>query len=343
MKHENLPKVTLIVPTYKRPGLLTECLASIHEQTFDDFLVLVCDNSPEREAFDIVASLQDDRFHYVPRKQNLGIFGNAIAGFQQAQSDYVMEVDDDDRLYPEALEILIRPLLADPDLTLSFADLDVVDDDGRVLTGVARTDFVPDRPGLTEGIQRPFTELAARGRIFMMAAVIRRDAVDWSAIPPSVATAYDRYLALVAAREGKAAYYVGRSVAAYRVHVDGDTVFHASHQLAGALEALRLERPLVDDEARRVLDAEIVRLRVVLMWALSGERGWRAGLREALALVRPRDLAWLFSLGVTDYLPRRMNGGKCGAFSRERRKWRRTRKAVAPNDSVTGEGGQLRL
>lgn len=336
VNHRTPPALTLIVPTYKRPDLLRECLASIQGQTFADFVVLVCDNSPEREASDVVDSLGDERFRYVPRERNLGIFGNAIAGFQEAQTDYVMEVDDDDRLYPEALAALMAPLLADPSLALSFADLDVIDDDDHILSGVARTDFVPDRPGLMHGIQRPFTALAARGRIFMMAAVIRRDAVDWSAVPATVATAYDRHLALAAAREGRAAYYVDRRVAAYRVHVRGDTVSHASHQLSGALEALRLERARADFTSRRVLDAEIVRTRVVLMWAMSTEHGWRAGAREAVALARPRELAWLFRVGITDYLPRRMSGRQRGALARERRKRRRTRSAVSPTDQAAG-------
>ena len=75
------PRVTIVVPTYRRPALLRESLEAIRAQGFSDYVALVCDNSPDREAAAVVAALGDERFQYVPREENLGILGNAVSGF----------------------------------------------------------------------------------------------------------------------------------------------------------------------------------------------------------------------------------------------------------------------
>ena len=39
-----MPKISLIIPTFRRYQLLTEALQSVQEQTFQDFEVIVVDD-----------------------------------------------------------------------------------------------------------------------------------------------------------------------------------------------------------------------------------------------------------------------------------------------------------
>lgn len=268
--------VTVIVPTYKRPEMLAQCLASVAAQDYPHFVALVCDNSPEREGAAVVADMQDPRFRYCPRERNLGILGNAVQGFADAETTWVMEVDDDDLLHPHCLSSLMRPLLADPGLAVSFANVDVIDKSGRVLPPEERRAFLrPDR-GIATGAYRPFTDLAVQGLVYLVAAVLRRDAVDWAAIPSESGPAYDRYIAVAAARGDVGAYYLDEVVMAYRVHLSADSVMHESRQVRGAIAALQAAARFVPTRSRRAFAEELGYQRLLLARALIHERDRRS-------------------------------------------------------------------
>lgn len=308
MTSETDATVTIVVPTYKRPGMLADCLRSIAAQTYEQFVVFVCDNSPEQEARTVVEAFEDRRFTYHPRERNLGIFANAIGGFRAARTAFVMEVDDDDMLHANALASLVQPLLDDSEVTVAFGDLDVLDSSGRVLTGPERGFFIPDRPGLIEGRQEPFLRLAARGHIFLMSALIRRSAVNFESVPDKVGTAYDRFLTLAAARGGAAAYYVDRPLTQYRVHADADGYRNSAAQFAGALVSLKLEGSRATGEDINVFEAEIARLRLMRCRASLHQGEFLLLARDIRGLLAPRAVVATARLITNDVIPRRILG-----------------------------------
>ncbi len=250
------PLVSIIVPTYRRPALLRRSLAAIQNQTMPNFEVLVCDNGADSDTHAVVDDLHDTRFRYLPREQNLGILRNAMAGFQAARAALVMEVDDDDLLLPRCLDVLVRPFLDDPDIVLSSARI------RRVYTATAdlTTDRVNRQPpedppaeddhepapvlatdDLPLGKQRPFTRTAASGATPLISTMIRKDAVDWSSVPDSVATSYDLHVVLAAARGATAAFYSREVVAVYQQHEEADGIVHRIEQLRGAVATYEQE------------------------------------------------------------------------------------------------------
>lgn len=328
------PVLTIVVPTFRRPELLSQCLASIVRQDFRSYVVLVCDNSPGREGEPVVAELADERFVYCPRPRNLGILQNAVQGFVDATTPWVMEVDDDDLLHPHCLSALMRPLLADPELILSFGNVEVIDWDGNALTPAERAVFLrPDR-GLRPGVHRPFTDLAVQGLIYMIAAVVRRDAVDWAAIPTRAGPAYDRFIGMAAARGQAGAYYVDETVMSYRVHRGADTVTHESRQIQGAIAAIDEASRFVPARSDRVFQEELGYQRILLVRSLLQERR----LRDALAVARDvrggRAARGLVDAVRSTY--RRhgsLNGLLAGVVLRGRR--RRASLGQAPGDTVS--------
>lgn len=300
------PLVTIVVPTYKRPDLLIECLRAISQQTFTNFTVLVCDNSSDAEGRSVVESLHDGRFRYVARDQNLGMLKNVVLGFMAATTELVMEVDDDDILYPRCLEFLTAPFGEHADLAIVFGDLVVIDDNREVMPRHRRVKHLPSLEFLEEGRHQPFTDLAAYGYLFLMASVFRRDCIDLSAIPASAATAYDRYVTLAASRNDSAAYFVREPVMAYRVHERSDGLRFTTQCLRGALDVLTREVPLATPQSRKLIEMEIVRtrLRLVRAFNASGER--RDARREARRLLSVPGLKALTYMSVRQYLPQRL-------------------------------------
>lgn len=104
----NVPAVSLVVPAYSRVHFLRECLVSIRHQTFSDWECIVVDDaSPVGEAIhSVVEEMQDVRFRYIRRTHNGGPAAARNTGVRAARADYFICVDEDDRLAPQAVEVL---------------------------------------------------------------------------------------------------------------------------------------------------------------------------------------------------------------------------------------------
>lgn len=240
------PQVSVVVPTYKRPHFLAQALASARQQSLSDIEILVCDNGADRETADVVRACGDERIHYIPRPQNLGMLRNAMLGFSQAQADLVMKLDDDDLLRPNALDLLSAPLIDDLSVGLSFGGVALIDEhNSPLLTMTDALDSDSGRATFLEGRIAPATGMVARGGVQLAGAMLRRDVVDWERVPKAVATAYDFYLALTAVEDGQAAYFVDHTVIDYRIHSGSDTQQRIGEQLLGACGVL--ERALTGD------------------------------------------------------------------------------------------------
>lgn len=231
--------VSIVIPTRSRPRFLRAALGSALNQTHTAVQVLVADNGGDEATRRVVSEAADDRVVHLVRERDLGMMRNAVLGFAAADGAYVMKLDDDDRLHPEAVRLLLAPLMADPGATLSFASFDLIDADGRRLPErTLANERYSGRAELSPGRHQPFDALVAAGPVGMAAALVRRDAVDWHAVPEQVDTAYDRHIALQACRDGAAVWFIARPLADYRLHPHSDSLIAPTRQLAGSLAAM---------------------------------------------------------------------------------------------------------
>ena len=91
------PKVSVVVCTYNRLGLLKQCLNSILVNDFADYeLIVVDDNSTDGTAEYLrKLSLIDNKVTPVIHKKNLNIAASRNAGIKKSKSDIVLFTDDD--------------------------------------------------------------------------------------------------------------------------------------------------------------------------------------------------------------------------------------------------------
>lgn len=132
-------KISVLLPTYRRPHQLAEALESLAQQ--DRSLIgeiLVGDDSPEsawaanRAA--IAASSVASLVRYFPNDPPLGNYPNQCALGDAARSDYVMILHDDDHLCPGGMDRLARACMAetDPRVKIWFGREDIMDSAGHV-------------------------------------------------------------------------------------------------------------------------------------------------------------------------------------------------------------------
>jgi glycosyltransferase involved in cell wall biosynthesis len=105
-----MSKVTIIVPVYKVENYLRRCLESIRTQTYTDYeCILVDDASPDNcpSICDEYVKI-DGRFSVIHMSKNEGLSAARMTGLTCVKTKYVMHVDSDDTIEPDALKLLVQ-------------------------------------------------------------------------------------------------------------------------------------------------------------------------------------------------------------------------------------------
>lgn len=99
--------VSVIVPTHDRVGYLEDAVESVLEQTHGDLECIVVDGGSTDGTGAFLDSVEDDRVRVVRRDEPKGLASARNAGLERATGDHVVFLDDDDRLYEDAVETLV--------------------------------------------------------------------------------------------------------------------------------------------------------------------------------------------------------------------------------------------
>jgi glycosyltransferase involved in cell wall biosynthesis len=105
-----MPKVSVIIPTHNRAGLLRQAIASVLRQSFHDFEIIVVDDASTDETRAAIASQADVRIRYFRHDKNRGGSASRNAGIAHATGEYIAFLDDDDCWLPEKLAAQVRLL-----------------------------------------------------------------------------------------------------------------------------------------------------------------------------------------------------------------------------------------
>ncbi|MFI5882248.1 CDP-glycerol glycerophosphotransferase family protein [Streptomyces sp. NPDC051554] len=154
-----MPRFSVIVPAYKVQAYLHECLESVLSQSYPDLeLIAVDDCSPDAcgAIIDEFAA-RDARVRAVHLPENQGLGRARNAGLEQATGDYLVFLDSDDTLTPDALRAIADRLkeTGEPDvLVFDYARTFWSGEAQRNKVAVQLTEQGPapfrleDRPGL---------------------------------------------------------------------------------------------------------------------------------------------------------------------------------------------------
>lgn len=103
-------RVSVIVPLYNCASYIEACITSLKEQTFADFEALCVDDCSTDDSLAIArTSAGDDRrFKFTALEKNGGQSVARNVALDQARGTYIVLLDADDLLVPEALEKLVE-------------------------------------------------------------------------------------------------------------------------------------------------------------------------------------------------------------------------------------------
>ncbi|MCK9344985.1 MAG: glycosyltransferase [Candidatus Pacebacteria bacterium] len=110
-------RFTIITPTHKRADKLTRAIESVLGQTYAEWRMIIVNDSPEDISYaPLEQDIADRRITYLKNEENSGVnfSRNRALDIAVRDSDWVIFLDDDDYLTPDALATLHDLILAHP-------------------------------------------------------------------------------------------------------------------------------------------------------------------------------------------------------------------------------------
>jgi glycosyltransferase involved in cell wall biosynthesis len=108
------PKVSVVIPTHNRAQFLKAAIASVLNQTYQDFEIVVVDDASSDDTQKVVSLCRDERIKYIRHEVNKGDAGSRNTGIVHSHGDYVAFLDDDDEWLPEKLKMQVDLLESSP-------------------------------------------------------------------------------------------------------------------------------------------------------------------------------------------------------------------------------------
>jgi hypothetical protein len=119
------PLVSAIVSTYKSERFMRGCLEDLERQTIANALeIVVIDSASPQNEGSIVKEFQErySNIVYIRTEERETMYASWNRGIKAARGQYVTSANTDDRHRSDALQIMVRKLEENPDVTLVYAD-----------------------------------------------------------------------------------------------------------------------------------------------------------------------------------------------------------------------------
>ncbi len=124
MINSSKPLISIIIPTYNHSTYLARALQSIHDQTYENWEVIIVDNHSTDDTFDVVKKFDGPRVNYMMIHNDGIIAASRNMGINAARGNWLAFLDSDDWWSTDKLEICSKYI--DESLDLIHHDLDVV-------------------------------------------------------------------------------------------------------------------------------------------------------------------------------------------------------------------------
>ena len=235
--------VSVIIPCYNQAHFLHEAIQSVLAQTYPHREIFIVDDGSTDNTAEVTAGYRDVRYI---RQENSGVSAARNTGLKQSRGEYLVFLDSDDQLLPEALEIGVDCLREHPECAFAFGHSRFITADGSFLSK-------PEQPYVTRD---HYLELLRENYIWCPGSVIYRriafeiaNGFDTSLGPGAD---YDLYLRIT---RDSPIFCHNQLVAGYRLHSSSMSTDH-SLMLLETLKTLNAQRDFVKGNDRYIVALE---------------------------------------------------------------------------------------
>ncbi|MCU5375938.1 glycosyltransferase [Bacillus cereus] len=154
---ERIPLVSVLIPTYNRPGYFEKALCSVLQQTYSNIEIIVGDDSTNDETENVLQKYLCDHSNiiYIKNRSTLGQFENALMLFNEANGEYINFLMDDDIFHVNKIEKMMKYFVNDLDnqIKLVTSHRQVIDDKGKELRHIYSTVRLFEEDTIIEGTE----------------------------------------------------------------------------------------------------------------------------------------------------------------------------------------------
>src|SRR5688500_11873907 len=147
MSSDNLqskPLVSVIIPCFNQGKFLAEAIASVQKQTYPRVEIIVIDDGSVDDTRSVALSA-GVKYYY---QENAGLSAARNTGIARSNGFFLVFLDADDILYPNAIEVNLEYLLQNPSWAFVSGGHDKVDEWLYPLNEIDETQPVVDNPYL---------------------------------------------------------------------------------------------------------------------------------------------------------------------------------------------------
>jgi O-antigen biosynthesis protein len=143
------PRFSIVTPVYETPlPVLWEMLESVRGQGFGDWELCLVDDASRsaelRRTLNLVAR-EEPRIRLRTRSENGGIVAASNDALELARGQFVVLLDHDDMLHPDALALVDEAIQANPEVDYLYTDEDKIDEEGHHSSPFLKPDWSPER------------------------------------------------------------------------------------------------------------------------------------------------------------------------------------------------------
>jgi glycosyltransferase involved in cell wall biosynthesis len=142
------PFLSIVTPVFNtHPDHLRECIYSVQTQAYPDWeMCLVDDGSDNPATVECLQTLvlEDSRLRLRRFPRNQGICQATNQALAMACGDYIVFLDHDDRLAPDALYYVVETLRNHPDTEIIYSDRDSLSEHGFRFMHLFKPDWSPE-------------------------------------------------------------------------------------------------------------------------------------------------------------------------------------------------------
>jgi O-antigen/teichoic acid export membrane protein/glycosyltransferase involved in cell wall biosynthesis len=122
------PLVSIVIPYFNHPAYLAETIASARQQSYSNIEIIVVDDGSAIPADTILAPSSDIE---LVRTENHGVSVARNIGFEKCSGEYIIFLDSDDRLMPDAVSSHLKLLKGNPSAGMTFGAASIIDEKGN--------------------------------------------------------------------------------------------------------------------------------------------------------------------------------------------------------------------
>lgn len=127
-----MPKVSIIIPTYNSAKTIEETIASVQQQNFTDWELIIIDDGSQDNTVDVIKNIVEPRLKlFVYQNGGVGIARNR--GIAKAGGKFITFLDADDLWTRDKLSLQIEALEQNPQAKAVYSWTSYIDEQGKLL------------------------------------------------------------------------------------------------------------------------------------------------------------------------------------------------------------------